>query len=596
MTTESASALVAVDFETFYDADYSLRKLSVHRYVTDPRFNAYLVAVYGEGIQYVGAPSGFDWRRLDGKTLCAHNASFDEAVFRRLLALGVIKDPPTGIQWVCTADLAAWLGVKRDLATAMKELFGEELSKSVRDRMKGRSPEELLSDPDVLLYGGKDALSCFRLASKYLSSWPAEERRVSRLNREAGFRGITLDLPLVLQGIATLEPRLAEAQSRLPWVAQGEKPLSPNAAKSQAARDGIPIPASFAKDNECFLSWLEEYRERFPWVSAMGEYRSVNTLLGRVCNLRDGRDPSTGRFPYGLKYFGASTGRFSGGSGDSGGKFNMQNMPSKIMHGVNVRPMFIAPPGHTFLIADYNQIEARYLLWLAGDLEALAPLWRGVSVYQSQAEVLGLAAAGSNIKETDKRLYKYVKACTLGLGYQTAAPKFRVFAKTYGVILTDEEAEKAVTEWRSRNWRIVKVWRDHHDALALSARRQDRTHQVELRSGRILTYWEPRTNGREISAYQTLGDHRAYLYGGKLTENEVQASCRDILVHSWLACADAGYLPVLNVHDELVFEIPLGSEEAASSEIVRLMTTSTPWTAGLPLGVDVKVSPFYIKD
>ena len=85
------------------------------------------------------------------------------------------------------------------------------------------------------------------------------------------------------------------------------------------------------------------------------------------------------------------------------------------------------------------------------------------------------------------------------------------------------------------------------------------------------------------------------MYGGKLTENEVQASCRDILCDAWLACAKAGLLPVLNVHDELVFEVPEKDVEAAVPEIRRLMTTCSPWAEGLPLGVDINVLDAYAK-
>ena len=406
------NGLVAVDFETYYDAEYSLRKMSVRNYLYDTRFNAYLVAVYdGDTINYTGSPAGFDWSLLDGMTICAHNASFDEQVYMRLVELGVIKRPSENASWLCTADMTAWLGVKRDLASASQFLLNEELSKSVREKMKGKTAEDCLADDAVLRYGNKDAITCYRLVDKYLGLWPEKERAISRLNREAGYRGMALDVSKVLHGIQVLAPRLSEAEANLPWVANGEPPLSANAAKAYGKSLGIPVPASFAKDDEIFIEWCAEYAGKYPWVKAMGEYRSINTLLGRVQSLRDGRILKTNRFPYGLKYFGASTGRFSGGAGEGAGRFNMQNMPRVEMYGVNVRPMFTAARGKTLLIADYNQIEARYLLWRVDNEAALAPMRKGLSVYQASAEAAGLAKPGSDIKHNDPDLYRYVKAC-----------------------------------------------------------------------------------------------------------------------------------------------------------------------------------------
>lgn len=436
--------LVAVDFETVYDKDYSLKHMSVHSYLADSRFSAYLVSVYnGDDISYVGLPEKFDWSRLDGYTICAHNASFDEQVYKRLLETGVLKRPVAGCTWACTADLTAWFGVRRNLADASKYLLGEVLSKSVREAMKGKTAEECSADTDVLAYGLKDAVTCYRLAEKYLHLWPLAEQRISRLNREAGYEGIALNMPLVNSGIAALEPRLAVAEASLPWVASGEKPLSANAAKAYGKSVGVPVPASFAKDDPDFIAWAEKYGAQYSWVKAMGEYRSVNTLLNRIKSLRDGRDLKRCRFPYGIKYFGASTGRFSGGAGeDSGGKFNMQNMPRKAMYGVDVRPMFVAAPGKVLIVADYAQVEARFLLWRVGDEAALAPCFKGKSVYQAYAEVTGQAKPGSNLKEEDPEKYKYVKACLSG---ETLVLTSHGFKRIVDVTLRDQV-------WDGHSW------------------------------------------------------------------------------------------------------------------------------------------------
>lgn len=266
------------------------------------------------------------------------------------------------------------------------------------------------------------------------------------------------------------------------------------------------------------------------------------------------------------------------------------------MYGVDVRPMFMARPGYTFITADYAQVEARYLLWVAGDTEALKPCAEGRSVYQAYAEKVSICTPDVDLKAKDPYMYQYVKAKILGSGYQCGGPKFKAFAKSYGVDLSDEAAASDIAEFRKANPKIVQFWYAHQDALAYSARRRDDTHQVELRSGRILTYWEPRASGREISAFQIRGEPRAYLYGGKLTENEVQASCRDILCDAWIAADKAGLPPVtLTVHDEIVMEVRKDEAAQIAKELEKCMVTCSPWAEGLPLGVDIHLTDRYTK-
>lgn len=595
MSTENN--IVAVDFETAYDSEYSLSKMSVANYVKDPRFDAYLVSVDdGENIKYVGRPEGFDWAKLDGMVIAMHNASFDYCVLSRIAELGKIPRMPLGARYVCTADLSAWLGVKRDLKTAALYLLGEEVSKATRTAMKGKRSADLVADAEVLKYAGDDARLCYALAAKYLDQWPEKEQRVSELNRESGIRGIHTDVALVDAGIAALEPQLQAAMDKIPWVKDGDKPLSPNALRRHGLAVGISVPASLAKDNPDFLAWAEEHSEKYPWVRAVGQYRSINAMLCKVQSIRDGVDAATGMFPFGTKYMGAATGRFSGGAGEGGGKVNMQNLPRGAMYGVDVRPMFMARAGHTFVIADYAQIEARFLLFVAGDTDALKPCAAGRSVYQAYAEKVGLCTPDVDLKKSDKHMYSYAKAKILGSGYQCGGPKFKAFAKLYGVELTDEEAASDIAEFRKANPKIVQFWRAHQDALAYSARRKDATHQIELRSGRILTYYAPLQCGREISVYQTRGANRTFLYGGKCVENLVQASCRDILCDAWLAVGKAGLPPVtLTVHDEIVMEVRKDEAAQVAKELEKCMTTCSPWAEGLPLGVDICIADRYTK-
>ena len=210
--------------------------------------------------------------------------------------------------------------------------------------------------------------------------------------------------------------------------------------------------------------------------------------------------------------------------------------------------------------------------------------------------VYDLVLAGPNRRYTTPNLT--VHNCTLGAGYGVGAAKFKVVAKTMaGLDLTDEEAANAIAEYRKANPLTVAFWKSHQDALAFSARRRDDTHQIELCSGRLITYWEPRMSGRVISAYQTRGGNRSFVYGGLATENEIQAMCRDILCSAWLAIDKAGLPPVvLTVHDEIVMEVKEDEARQIAKELEHCMVTCVnDWAEGLPLSVEVTITNRYTK-
>lgn len=588
----STPAVIAVDFETFYTNEYSLSKMSVHEYVNDPRFDAYLVSVFGEGVKFVGPPSRFDWHALDGKVVCYHNASFDEQVVARLQQLGVIPADIRPERVVCTADLAAWLGCRRALDKAALYLLGKEVPKAVRASLKGLSWASIVGsgrEDEVCAYAMRDAETCYELASKYLSSWPVEEQRVSELNRKAGNTGVTVDCALLLSSQRLLEDSLQAAEDALPWVADGEKPLSPKAIRLQGRRDGIPVPASLAKDDPAVLEWQKAYGPTHPWIMAAQEYRGINGQLKRVTAIRRNLRPD-GTMPYSIKYFGATTGRFSAGDDDSGGKFNMQNMPRDALYNVDIRSLFTAAPGRVFVIPDYRQIEARVLLWLVKDTDFIEAIEREGNMYIAYAKRAWNRSVQKGTKD-----YQLAKAQCLGLQYYCGAERFRALASRppYNMDMSPDEALRAVQQYRSANPRIVKFWQEQQFWLLLSVQQKDPTHQVELASGRVLTYFEPQLRGRDVYARYAMGDPLMKLHSGILTNNVVQGTARDILRDAWIKLADSGVQVRWTVHDEAICEVPEDGVEASVDKIKRIMRTSSPWAEGCPIDVGCVVSKRY---
>ena len=151
----------------------------------------------------------------------------------------------------------------------------------------------------------------------------------------------------------------------------------------------------------------------------------------------------SGRMAYELKYFGASTGRWSGGGG-----LNLQNLNRKTAEGVDLRQAIVAPPGHVLAVADYSQIENRVLLYLAGDVAAL-DLFRAnpdADAYEIHARrTMGYAEAEplkAWCDRTGSNLRQLAKARALGLGFGCGWRKFIDVARVMAGLELGEDESK----------------------------------------------------------------------------------------------------------------------------------------------------------
>lgn len=609
---------VSVDFETWYSKEYSIRTMSPWAYVFDERFDAYLVAIHGPGIHWVGNPRDFDWRSIHGYRWCMHNAGFDGLIVTRLQRDGVIPADVKPGEIFDTADMVAFLRCKRALKDAARILLGREISKGMRDKMEGVTWADAIArgwKEAMIKYGGEDAEPTYLLFEKYAHLWPEAEQTISRLTREAGWQGMHLDKKLVTDGLKLLGDKVLDTKRVIPWATEddsGEKPLSVGAIRKQARKDGITeVPASFAMTSEEANDWEDMWAEKFPWVSAIREYRRTNMLYAKVKTLDKGLRED-GTFPYSVKYMGAAaTGRSSAGSSDGnsnvGGKFNILNMPRKSMFGVDVRPMFIAPPGRKLLIIDYGQIEARLLLWRVGDDKTLGKIRAGMHLYEAGAEeLLGLPNA-KGLKESDPASYQMVKGTYLGCGYSMGGAKFSKQAPllTSGAYRpTEEEAFRVVYLWREKNPRVVRHWAIHQQNLLRTAASHE-SYKVELGSGRWLEYFQPRAalytdpktkeQRRQVLGYQTQGGDLVNLYGGKITENEIQATSRDMLCDGQIAIDKLGLHVYFTLYDEFVIDVPADGAIEARDAVVDALRHSSPWAKECPLGFDVKITDHYEK-
>ena len=579
----------AVDFETYYDKFYSISTFGVDGYCAHENFDPYMVSVVGDGVSFVGDPRTFDWSTIAGELWVSHNARFDETVYLEMESRGWVPRGNRPAVWHCTADLSVYFGYPRSLANVARVLFDAKLDKQTRAKMLGKHLNDLKDDERarLLQYALDDSIECKRVWDTLSVDWPEHERNVSLLNREMGRYGVRIDTDKLDKYLTTLRQILWESAKVIPWEWDtGKTPLSP-LKLNRACRDaGIPCPGSLAADSEECAQWEDTYGDDYPWVGAMRNWRRANILLKKLETIH-ARVRADGTMPFSIKYFGGHTGRFSGDGG-----FNIQNLPRGDLMGVDMRSLIIARPGKVFVISDLAQIEARVTLWLAQDTKTLEQVKRGISVYEAHAiATMGWDSANGTLKTANPALYRLAKARVLGLGFGCGAARFQKLARDqYGIELDDQEANDTVKLFRSTNPKIIRLWKTlQRDCTRCAG--SDFT--VELPSRRRLTYRNVKTSG-DMTAEIVAGTRRTKLYGGKLTENLVQAVARDIFVAGMLRLIDNGYRVLFHVHDEYILEI---DEDAVDkvTHIEELVTTPAPWAQTCPVGVETATSKVYLK-
>ena len=579
----------AVDFETYYDRDYSVKTLGPVAYASDSRFDAYLVSMVGDnGFEWVGHPSQAPWHQLSGHRWVSHNASFDQAVFMRLLSLGVVPKDISPSAWLCTADLCAYLQKPRSLGESVRVLFGHKLNKAIRSRQSGRKcTHDLFPDKTLLAYALDDARFCLKLWCHLQDRWPETERELSHLTRMWGFAGVCVDRERLAADMRALDALRSEARARIPWVQDGSEVVLSKRHLALACREaGIEPPKSLAMDDEACADWEDRYGDQFPWVAAMRQWRRTNMLLAKYEAIVR-RIQADGRMPYNLKYCGAQhTGRWSGDAG-----VNLQNLPRADLFGVNLRACFIPAPGCVFVIVDFSQIEPRVLAWLAEDRVLLDHIHRCSDFYEAQARAMGMWDQPEPLRSNPDLRHR-IKQLNLGLAYGMGPKRFQTIT---GLPLV--EAKKLVALYQQKNKPVLTM----RDELERKARRASQSRSnptlcLELPSGRVIEYFDVQTKKGLTAQFVQGAKERKYITGPLLTENVTQAVAREVFAAALLRVqAITDCRVVWHVHDEIICEVPKESAAALQAEIERVMCLPPDWAPDLPIAVESSIEERYTK-
>ena len=580
----------AIDFESYYDDQLSIGIQGQEKYLEQT--DVYMVAIASDDVNYCGPVEKAPWEKIDGRLWLAHNYSFDGCVVEVLRRKGIIRNSKAGAQF-CTSNLAAYLQCPRSLADASHFLLNRSISKDPRKFMKGKQWRDVEEEKkkEIIQYAEADAKTCLELFNKYSAKMPSHEVELANHTTQMGWNGLAIDKEKVKQGIEKLEWAMIKAEREIPWAENDLPPLSLVELAKWCRDKGIEPPVTTNEDSPECIEWEEKYGEKYPIVAAMRTYRKANTILSKIKILETRMRPD-GTFPYGLRYCGAFTGRFSGDS-----RFNMQNLPRAEILGVDLRSCIIPRPGKIFVIADFAQIEPRVLAYIAGNEKLLEAMREGYGIYEAfAAGALGWQGSPGTFKKTDPAGYMLAKASVLGLGYGAGWKKFKqIAAMQYGLKLNDEEASKTVDSFRTRNRQIVNLWQKLESGLKRSHKAD---FEVELPSGRTLVYRGVDDSLRNPYGRPAWGASQGYakekvtLWGGKLCENVIQATARDILAESILRLEKSGLRVVCHIHDEVIVEC---DPETDVQDIKQILCKAPEWMEGLPIDVEAEKAEFYKK-
>ena len=336
-----------------------------------------------------------------------------------------------------------------------------------------------------------------------------------------------------------------------------------------------------------------------PRVQALAACRlGVKTTIEETRAQRFINIAERGPLPAMLNYWGAGTGRFSGGD-----KINLQNLK----RGGKLREALEAPAGHRVIASDLSQIEARVLALVAGQDDLVIAFAEGRDAYCE----FGADVYGRIITKNDK-LERFVsKTCVLGLGFYTGAKKLketlRIGQGGISAIIPIEEAERIVKLYRKKNSKIVQFWRTCGNALdhmviggsgyisqEFNIRYEGENvilpNGAVLRYPKLQSYLNEETGQREMR--YLFKNKWTKIYSGLLCENIIQALARGVICE-YLVTIGEKYGVALQVHDEIVSVVLASVVVEAKEFIEKTMSIPVSWLPGLPVACEVKDGPNY---
>jgi DNA polymerase len=633
--------LLTMDFETYWDQDYTLSKRSewpTVKYVLSDKFEATGLGARGRGRSIFFAPehiqSSIDnlkikfGEHLEELVVVVQNSFFDMLIFLHHYGLR-----PKYI--LDTKQLASFIEARASHSLRdMAEDYGLP-AKGDTKQFKGLrwSKMSFEQQEELRRYCQNDVELTETLVKRMLPMITNPELELPLMNHTTQLflqKNLRFDFELADEIKAKMEVQADEVAKELGHTRDeisGNKSFLALMKKALPPKEQVPmkmgggkkpklIPA-FAKDDEGMKALLDHSVDA---VRKLAEARlavkSWPLHVKRVHNMTEQAKADGGYFRVPLKYAGAHTIRWSGCEG-----VNAQNFGSKADPLINrVRNLLMAPEGMVLITGDSSAIEARGLAWIAEQLDLIKAFAGGRDVYSEFATML----LGKFVRKAEKwdpePVAKvltvgrnYGKAHILGSGYGMGAKRMLAemrknpaFAEKFARGEIDiGTCKKDIRFYRQTFPMIPAFWGKVEAAFKTVTKFSDQVRTVgplvffakgpvvhlRLPSGRELRYPRCKVLRKDNSIKWKYGK----LWGGSITENIVQSMCRDLLGFWILECEKAGLPVILHVHDDLTTMVPEAEVEEKQALLEQIMLTKPAWAEGLPLAIESHTGTRYEK-
>lgn len=606
LNADLADHLYTIDFETYYDDEYSLSKMTTEQYISDPRFEVMMVSVkQGDRPAVVidGDDSAIrrylaDEVKIESKGAIAHNGHFDfgilafhyglhpKAMFdTRLMARPWLmhKVPRVSLKHVAE-ELG--VGVKGTEAVLAKGLKRKDFTPDAWERYKAYC----INDTDLE----------WEVFKKLYPLFPQTELALIHNSLSWYTKPILrLDAKLLEEELIEIRQAKERLLAHLPGGVDKADLMSNPKFAGVLKELGYDPPTkispttgettwAFAKKDPEFIDFQAE-NEGDPTFEALMAARmgykstQAETRTEKLLGIAKRR----GTLPVPLTYWAAHTGRFGGSDG-----INLQNLKRKS----KLRDAIMAPPGYVCVVSDQAQIEARLNASISGEIKLVDTFARGDDPYcEFASDVYQMVVTKAN---PDERFVG--KQGILGLGYGAAGEKFQIMLKGFGVNKSLDFCNQVVQIYRNKYQMIVANWRAFDRILELMVRGPKEAEQhvkhclwvdkgnLILPNGMRLMYPGLFLDASDRTFWYISKGNKIHIYGAKLVENTVQALARIILTEQINELMRMGYRVALTVHDEILVVVRESEVDQATKDIAEVMRRRPSWGGMIPLDIEIK--------
>ena len=604
--------LITIDFETYYDQEYSLSKLTTEEYVRDTRFEVIGVAikVNNEAVEWASGTNKqmaaylneFDW---SNSMVLAHNTMFDGAILSWRYGI----KPKAWADTLCMARAVHGTNAGGSLkALTERYKLGAKGTEVIAAKGMNRddfSSAQLSKYGDYCINDVELTYKLFRIMGK---GFPKQELKIIDLTLRM-FVEPELDLDLGLLEVH-LDDTKENKDRLLEEAGVSKDDLMSNLKFAELLYElGVRPPTKVSPATGKETLALAKTDEGFKALETHEDVRVQSLVTARLGNKSTLEETRTQRFidiakrgllPVPIQYYAAHTGRWGGAD-----KINIQNLPSRGPNGKKLKNSIIAPEGYMIIDADSAQIEARVLAWLAEQDDLVEAFAKGEDVYKKMA---------SDIYDIDEdkvtKDQRFVgKTTILGAGYGMGAVRFKAQLQLSGFDMELKEARRVIKIYRDTNWKINHLWREAQNLLTELTKKNCRQTSlgkegvlgivaaekgIRLPSGLLLRYEDLSFEDNEEGVQFTykVRNGRNKIYGGKVVENVCQAIARCIIAEQMLKITKK-YRVVMTVHDSVVCCVPETEVSDAQAYIEKCMRWTPDWAEGLPIDCESGVGRSY---